>query len=295
MTLFVLLGCCACSVVGEKRATPIAVDSHISMSALDWAGSYSGTLPCADCIGIETVLTLTPARTYELRHRYMGGKTSAGQTAGEEFIYTGVFAWSSDGHSVELLGIEGGRTQFQVGEHILFALDQAGARIEGALAERYILTRSADIRAKDMIVAVSVFAGTAWRLVELDGEPFAPQESAAWLVFETDPARVSGFSGCNRFFGAYQLGSDSQQQVAATALPLRFDALGTTMMACPPAAMEYEAEFLAMLARVADVYIESTIEPEKKTKRQKWWDGSVLVFVDSAHRVIARFDVDAEM
>ncbi|MDY0211629.1 MAG: copper resistance protein NlpE N-terminal domain-containing protein [Desulfuromonadaceae bacterium] len=290
MVLSALLCCCACSVVGEKPSAPITVDSHASMSALDWAGTYTGTLPCADCSGIETVLTLTQAHTYVLHSRYLGG-----QTDGEEIVRSGVFEWSQDGCCVELLGLKGGRSQYQVGENKLFALDQTGVRIEGALTEAYTLTKNATISVEDLTAAVDVFAGTAWCLVELQGEPLVEQESAAWLVFETDPERVYGFSGCNRFFGAYQLGSDPQQQVASTALPLRFDALGSTMMACPPAVMENEAEFLAMLGQVAGVCLEKMTDSEKETKEQKWWEGTSLVFVDSAHRVIARFDTAAEM
>ncbi|MFA5701692.1 MAG: copper resistance protein NlpE N-terminal domain-containing protein [Desulfuromonas sp.] len=296
VVLSALLCCCACSVGGKKQGGAVAVDAHTSMNALDWAGTYTGTMPCADCAGIETTLTLTPARTYVLHHRYLGR-----QEGGNEFNYSGVFEWSQDGRSIELHGLAGGRALFQVGENRLFALDQGGARIEGVLEEAYTLTRSGAIRAGDLSAAVNVFAGTAWHLVELEGEPLAPQEAAAWLVFEVEPARVHGFSGCNRFFGAYQAGDAVPQRVVGTALPLKFDSMGVTMMACPPPVMEYETRFLAMLEQVAGVYIEHKAGPENKTERenttkpQNWWEGSVLVFVDSSHRVIARFGADAEM
>ncbi len=296
IVLSALLCCCACSVVSEKQTAPDAVDSHTSMNALDWPGTYTGILPCADCAGIETSLTLTPARTYVLHRRYMEGKP-----AGEEVVRSGVFTWSLDGRSIELPGLTGERALFQVGENKLFALDQSGARIEGVLAEAYTLDRSASINAEDLTAALNVFAGTSWYLVEVQGEPLAQQEAAGWLVFETDPARVYGFSGCNRFFGAYRTGVASQPQVAAIALPLTFDAMGTTMMACPPAVMEYETEFLTMLAQVAGVYIQKNTKSEQRAKdkkiakRQKWWEGTELVLVDSAHRVIARFSADADL
>ena len=34
------------------------IDSHTSEMSLDWAGVYQGTLPCADCEGIETMIEL---------------------------------------------------------------------------------------------------------------------------------------------------------------------------------------------------------------------------------------------
>ena len=33
-------------------------DQHNSRNSLDWNGVYKGVLPCADCEGIETVITL---------------------------------------------------------------------------------------------------------------------------------------------------------------------------------------------------------------------------------------------
>ena len=32
--------------------------AHNSRNALDWAGTYEGVLPCADCPGIQTRLSL---------------------------------------------------------------------------------------------------------------------------------------------------------------------------------------------------------------------------------------------
>ncbi|MDE5451088.1 copper resistance protein NlpE N-terminal domain-containing protein, partial [Elizabethkingia meningoseptica] len=33
-------------------------DSHNAQNSLDWAGTYEGTVPCADCPGIKTTITL---------------------------------------------------------------------------------------------------------------------------------------------------------------------------------------------------------------------------------------------
>ncbi len=40
--------------------------AHNAQNSLDWAGIYQGTLPCADCGGIETELTLNADGTYAL-------------------------------------------------------------------------------------------------------------------------------------------------------------------------------------------------------------------------------------
>jgi heat shock protein HslJ len=63
-----------------------------------------------------------------------------------------------------------------------------------------------------------------WRLRELDGRP-APLGNgarAATLLFDADSARVSGFAGCNRYFGSYILEGRT----------LRFSGVGMTRMAC---------------------------------------------------------------
>jgi heat shock protein HslJ len=69
-------------------------------------------------------------------------------------------------------------------------------------------------------------AGTEWELVELQGRP-APVGVGgrrATIRFDADSARVTGFAGCNRYFGSYSLGADEPA--------LTFGAVGMTRMAC---------------------------------------------------------------
>ena len=48
------------------------VDMHTSETALDWAGTYEGTMPCADCEGIETVVELRDDNTFTATYNYVG-------------------------------------------------------------------------------------------------------------------------------------------------------------------------------------------------------------------------------
>jgi putative lipoprotein len=70
----------------------------------------------------------------------------------------------------------------------------------------------------------SSVSGVDWELMELDGKTASTGAGGrrATLRFDADTARVSGFSGCNRFAGAYTLAGDS----------LRFGQLIMTRMAC---------------------------------------------------------------
>lgn len=52
----------------QETAPP---DGHSSRTSLDWAGRYSGVLPCASCPGIETVVTLNNDGTFERSMLYI--------------------------------------------------------------------------------------------------------------------------------------------------------------------------------------------------------------------------------
>src|SRR5690606_28974792 len=45
--------------------------AHNSRNAVDWPGTYQGTLLCADCPGIRYTLTLNDDDTYLLKTRYL--------------------------------------------------------------------------------------------------------------------------------------------------------------------------------------------------------------------------------
>jgi len=52
----------------------MAESANGALSAMNLAGTYHGTLPCADCSGRDYTLTLKGDSTYELHSRYMGTK-----------------------------------------------------------------------------------------------------------------------------------------------------------------------------------------------------------------------------
>ena len=55
----------------DATDTSTVVDSHTAENALDWPGRYAGLLPCADCEGIQTQLTLNADKTYVLEEHYV--------------------------------------------------------------------------------------------------------------------------------------------------------------------------------------------------------------------------------
>lgn len=109
--------------------------AHTSQNSLDWAGTYVGTLPCADCQGIRTELTLHADLTYRLITSYLGKAKPAGNQA------TGRFSWDEAGRTVQLSGLRNQPTHYLVGENQLIQLDMSGQRISGASADKYVLRK----------------------------------------------------------------------------------------------------------------------------------------------------------
>lgn len=95
--------------------------------------------------------------------------------------------------------------------------------------------------------------GTTWALVPLSGPVPAPAAAlpaqSAQLLFEAEPPRVSGSTGCNRLMGDYTL--DGPQ--------LRFVSTATSRRACLDEADAIERQFLAGLEQVRGWRIEGRL------------------------------------
>ncbi len=117
--------------------TPITiVDTvHTSRTSLDYEGTYTGTMPCADCEGIYTELTLRGDQTYTLKTVYQG----TGNNEQNTFEESGKYTWNNSGNIITLNNDSD--EQYQVGENMLIALDQNGNRITDDLADMYILRK----------------------------------------------------------------------------------------------------------------------------------------------------------
>lgn len=131
---------CALAFVGCTSSNdgrgPAAPDpAHSSRNALDWAGTYEGVTPCADCPGIRMRLTLQRDGGFELRTQYLDRQV-APQTA------RGSFSWNAAGNTITLEGAGGGQ-QFRVGEGRLLQLDRDGG-VPPWNAPGRVLTRQTD-------------------------------------------------------------------------------------------------------------------------------------------------------
>jgi uncharacterized lipoprotein NlpE involved in copper resistance len=108
---------------------------HTTQNSVDYAGSYKGITPCADCEGIEVELTIQMDSTYSHSMKYLG------KGDGQPVVKTGSYVWV-DGGTIQLEGIADGPSKYKVGEGRMWQLDMQGNKIEGELAEKYILTKT---------------------------------------------------------------------------------------------------------------------------------------------------------
>lgn len=230
MTTCMIACITACSVADE--AEDVRADSqrsnipdpvHNSRNSLDWPGVYTGTLPCADCPGIDISITLLEDGTFQRSLKYLERDQRARHDQGG-------FQWNEAGGVITLL-VDGEPEQsYKVGEGVLFHLDQAGNVISGELAVHYRLTMmSADPDLQDR----------EWVLVELRGQPVTTEHPPS-LRFDRATGRLSGSDGCNRIMGAYRLAAMQGLQIKEN--------LASTMMACPD--METPRQFAAALKQV---------------------------------------------
>ncbi len=136
-SLFFSLNFSSCQS-GNKNETVVSddvfeVDEHSAQNALDYWGTYSGTLPCADCEGIETEIELRQDNTYTKKATYIGKSNDVLESSG-------TFSWNNEGNSITLLN-EDEPNQYFVEENVLFHLDKEGNRITGNQADRYRLEK----------------------------------------------------------------------------------------------------------------------------------------------------------
>lgn len=123
------------SEASEKNIeTPLVSDEHSSENSLDWAGTYEGIIPCADCPGIETKLTLNKDKTYELSVLYQDRDKKPTVTKGS-------FSFDATGNLITLDNA-GNNVSYKVKEGCLAMLDSDKKEIEGALKAKYVLNKN---------------------------------------------------------------------------------------------------------------------------------------------------------
>lgn len=120
--------------IPPAEADTIRVDSVSgnTTNKAAWYGNYSGSLPCGDCKGILTKLTLNKDKSYTLSSQYLGKETKPN-------IYKGTY--NLDSKDIVTLDAEGDHLKFLVKEKdsMIIKLDKFGNAEQGGPAARYFL------------------------------------------------------------------------------------------------------------------------------------------------------------
>lgn len=216
--------------------------AHGSRNALDWPGTYEGVLPCADCPGITTRVSLRADGSYEVKSTYIDRK-------GKPRIERGRIAWQPGGNAVKLDGAARGQ-MFAVGEGRLAWLEP-GAAPAWPQPARFVLTRVASPEKAAPSGVQGTLESHRWMLdaaADANGKPIPglPAETARKIVFSFAGGKLAIEGACNRSFGGYQIDAEGRLVVHRMA---------STMMACDPVAMKVDDALAALLAEPAKIEV----------------------------------------
>lgn len=213
--LFLLISC-------KVKDMSIVQNYDEYQKSKDWMGEYLGIIPCADCEGIETHIKLNEDYTYEKNYRYLG-------KSDKKFYHKDNFKWSEEGLNVELVDHTGNIQSYAVQKDKLIMLNQNAETIEGDLAEKYELHKIIETEEK-------------WVLVEMYQKPLPSFEEEIYITIDKELNKISGFAGCNQFFGNYEIQKKKQVEISG---------IGMTKKYCEGLANEIEKAFMESLNNTA--------------------------------------------
>jgi len=248
--LAAMLSACALEkgVTPAKPAVASPVDSHTSRNSLDWAGVYEGVLPCADCPGIQTRLTIGSDGTFERQTRYLDRETLPRTERGQ-------FTWHASGNAISL-DANGGGQQYAVGEGRLIQLNRDGTRPDPQAPNR-VLTRVYGQPAAGGSLS-QILENHRWTLVSATdagnrrNDALFPVADHPF-VFNFSGAGLNAKGSCNSLRGSYQIDAAGQLNVGRMA---------ATMMACEPASMKADAALSALLAQPLRIDLIEGAQPQ---------------------------------
>ena len=134
-TKFLLVAACSVIVTGLVGCANSSSDSPSAANqTAKYDAQYQGTLPCADCDGIVTTLTLNPDGTFFMESEYLANKPV-------KFTQKGKYTEVEEG-VVELTLDNNDKVYYQIEEGEAIMLDQNRKAPTGTLADHYVLKQS---------------------------------------------------------------------------------------------------------------------------------------------------------
>ncbi|SKA12504.1 NlpE N-terminal domain-containing protein [Chitinophaga eiseniae] len=157
--------------------TPVGSVTHIT-------GTYQGTLPCADCPGMDYQISLFDDHTFTELVAYQG--------RGQGIAFTEKGTWQQINDSIVSIKKKTDSSSFLASDSKLLVLDKQGKRIEGALASNYVLRPVEGGDRRDLLAQK---AGAGITFTATGNEPFWSLDlEARKILFRTaagDSVRAS--------------------------------------------------------------------------------------------------------
>ena len=282
--LFLLVSIVSCQKqsVADKKI----VETYNAKISGNYIGTYKGTLPCIDCQGMETEITINENATFCIKTKYLG--------KGEKvFIQKGNFKWNKQGTTIILTDIKSGPNHYLVGKNTLNQLSATGKKETGSLADEYILTKksatatlSIETASKNSAATVDLnsriatttviqkvnpavgkytLAETKWKLVSLNKEKVDQKgKDVYYLKLKSKDGRFVALSGCNTILGYFVMPSSTT---------LTFSGITSTKLAC--ADLETESHFFTMLGLINSYKL----------------DNETLTLFDADKKELSKFEV----
>jgi hypothetical protein len=132
--LFLLFAASCNSDPSPIAATDSAYKTVVPETPVINAENYVGTLPCADCEGIDVSLQLNHDSIYIMNSVYKGSRVDS---SNNHFIDSG--KWSLHGADTLILSGKNHSTKYLKTESTLTQLDGNGELITGPLAKMFVL------------------------------------------------------------------------------------------------------------------------------------------------------------
>ncbi len=90
---------------------------------------------------------------------------------------------------------------------------------------------------------------TEWKLLQIGSKKmkYAEGEDPITLLMTCEPENLSGFAGCNRYFGKFSVKNNK----------LSFKQMGVTQIACPEQDTDFENRYLNSLNKVNNYSVEN--------------------------------------
>lgn len=120
----------------NEQTTTETTTTTIEAEAPAFLGTYVGTLPCADCSGINTTIVLNADNTYAITREYQGKE-------GENTVEQGNYTYNATDNKLTLTPAAEGEiaTTYRVAENALVQLDADGNDRPADIVATYTLNK----------------------------------------------------------------------------------------------------------------------------------------------------------